>query len=229
MSKSDSRPRPRTKLKRALLAIAAVAWAVLAAAGCSDGYDTLPLPPGTMLRGDMRCLTNEASQGDECSKDCSATCSGGQGRRVCTCGGGVFLQCACLPPEDWPYTEVPVAPRCDPITGQPRYLNVDLCKSEGQQCVSSTFPEQGCTCTAGKWTCGSSQGYPAGLGSCESFGSGLFAVLKGKPCDTRWDLCISRDFNQEGTSPRGCYCNYDEGATTLTWQCGGTNRWYRAP
>jgi len=53
----------------------------------------------------------------------SATCGGDQGYRVCTCVGGVFVQCACMPPERWPYDgEVPTAPYCDSITGQPQYL-----------------------------------------------------------------------------------------------------------
>lgn len=221
---------PRRRALRALVVGAGGLWSLFSAPACSDGYDIPPRADGQMLRGDMRCLTGEASQGDECSRDClDSTCAGGQGRRVCTCGGGVFLQCACLPPADWPYQEVPVAPYCDPLTGQPRYLNGDACKVEGLQCVSSTFPAQGCTCMDARWTCGASADFPPGLASCESMGTGLNPVLKDKPCDTRWEVCTSRDFNPEGTSPRGCYCNSDVPGGPMSWQCGGTNRWFRAP
>jgi hypothetical protein len=201
--------------------------ALVVVVGCADGYDIAPLPPGTVLNGDKGCADNAGSQGQRCTQDCvTATCNGGTGRRVCTCSGGVYLQCACLPPENWPYDDVPAAPYCDAISGQPRYLNTDICTGEGRQCVSSLFAEQGCTCTAGAWKCGSNAGYAAGAENCESLGRGIGKFMDEHPCDSAWQLCISRDFNPTGTSPRGCVCTPE--GTQLVWQCGATNRWYRA-
>jgi hypothetical protein len=220
---------PSSKLRRKLGAVVAAAGALLAAPGCTGGYD-IPAPPeGTpALQGDADCdADSEPSQGDACTRDClMATCASGTGRRVCTCEGGVFLQCACLPPETWPFRDVPAAPYCDRISGQPRYLSGESCKLEEQQCVSRKFPEQGCTCKLGVWQCGNSEGFPAGAAECEAFGSGLNAVLDEGPCDEEWQLCVSRDYNPTGTSPRGCVCKMDGGR--LTWQCGPTNRWWRA-
>ncbi|MDF3066366.1 MAG: hypothetical protein K0R38_1967 [Polyangiaceae bacterium] len=216
-------------LRRTLCAVVVAAGGLLAAVGCSEGYDVPPLPNGEMAIGDQLCQADmEPGQGDVCTKDClTATCASGTGRRICTCEGGVFLQCACLPPADWPYTDVPAAPYCDRLTGQPRYLSTENCVSEGQQCVSSTFPNQGCTCAMGKWVCGTNEGYAPGVRECESIGNGLQALLKDRPCDTQWQLCVSRDYNPTGTAPRGCFCNMKAGR--LVWQCGGTNRWWRAP
>lgn len=217
-------------LRRSLFA-AAVAAGLLAAVGCSGGYDIAPLPNGELAEGDRLCRDDmQPSQGDLCTQDClTATCAGGTGRRICTCEGGVFLQCACLPPADWPYKDVPSAPYCDRISGRPQYLATDLCTGEGRQCVSSTNPALGCTCTKGAWQCGSSASYGSGAEECEALGRGVGALMDSKPCadaDMKlWQLCITRDFNPEGTSPRGCVCN-DNGQQV--WQCGATNRWYRA-
>lgn len=221
-------PRRGFELRRLLLAVVVASGGMLAGAGCSGGYDVPPLPGGQVADGDQLCKDDmEPGQGDVCTQDClTATCASGTGRRICTCEGGVFLQCACLPPADWPYTDVPAAPYCDRFTGQPRYINAEFCKNEGAQCVSSTFPTQGCTCSAGKWVCGLSEGYPPGTQECESLGNGLQALLKDRPCDAQWALCVSRDFNPTGTSPRGCFCANKGGR--LAWQCGGTNRWWRA-
>jgi hypothetical protein len=202
---------------------------MLLAAGCSGGYDAPPLPADHQpLQGDEDCAAdNEPSQGDRCSQDClTATCGGSLGRRICTCEGGVFLQCACLPPESWPFDHVPAAPYCDNLTGQPKYLSGETCHDPGQQCVSSNFPEQGCDCRDKVWVCGTSEGIAPGAAECESFGSGLLEVLKGQPCDNEWQLCIARNYNDTGTSPRGCFCS-PQGAQPL-WTCGATNRWFRA-
>ncbi len=227
MSTKPAVSRQSSRFRRTLCAVAVAGGGLLAAVGCSGGYDIDPLPAGELLEGDIACMNDEGSQGQPCSQDClTASCNGGTGRRVCTCEGGVFLQCACLPPADWPYREVPAAPYCDPLTGQPRYMAGTGCKTEGAQCVSRAFPAQGCTCRTGVWQCGASDGFAADAAECEALGSGLYPVLKDKPCDTLWQLCISRDFNQTGTSPRGCACMMDGGRQA--WRCGGTNRWYRA-
>jgi hypothetical protein len=210
---------------------AAIAWAgvSLAIVGCSEGYDIPDRPAELeMLQGDADCLAdNEPSQGDACTQDCmTATCASGMGRRICTCEGGVFLQCACLPPDNWPYDDVPTAPYCDNLTGQPKYLSGERCSNDGQQCISSNYPEQGCNCVGNTWQCSTSEGIDPGAVKCESFGNGLQAVLKDQPCDNEWELCISRDYNPTGTSPRGCACML-EGAA-LFWMCSATNRWWRA-
>ena len=198
------------------------------AAGCSEGYDIPPYQGAEPLKGDMLCeFDEEPGQGDPCSADClTATCASGMGRRICTCEGGIFLQCACLPPDNWPYDDVPSAPYCDRLTGQPKYLSGERCTTDGETCRSSDFPEQGCTCKLNTWQCGTSEGLPEGSPACEGFGNGLQAVLKGQPCDTEWQLCVSRDFNPTGTSPRGCVCQID--GAQLIWTCGATNRWWRA-
>jgi hypothetical protein len=218
-----------TRLRRSLCA-AVVGWgALLVAAGCSGGYDAAPLPEGSpMLKGDELCAFDmEPGQGDRCSQDClTATCGGSLGKRICTCEGGVFLQCACLPPDNWPYDHVPAVPYCDAISGRPPNLVGEVCTSEGEECRSSHAPEQGCTCTNGFWVCGDSAGLAEGARACEDFGSGLGRRLDKKPCDAEWDLCINRDFNATGTSPRGCMC-LAQGAQFF-WKCGATNRWYRA-
>jgi hypothetical protein len=146
------------------------------------------------------------------------------------------LQCACLPPDTWPYDDVPAAPYCDNLTGQPKYLSGERC-TDGLECRSSTFPEQGCHCRERVWQCGTSDDVSARAPSCESFGNGLQAVLSKQPCGTpgvmpgepdpaEWQLCIARDYNDTGTSPRGCVCMMD--GAQLLWKCGATNRWYRA-
>jgi hypothetical protein len=202
--------------------------ALLVAAGCSEGYDIPPVAAGAEPLGDMLCASDmEPGQGDPCTKDClTASCASGTGKRICTCEGGVFLQCACLPPDNWPYDDVPAAPYCDAISGQPPNLAGEVCESEGATCLGSTSPDQGCTCKAGFWVCGKSEGIAPGGASCESFGSGLGRRVDKKLCAAEWDLCINRDFNPTGTSPRGCVCLL-QGAQ-LVWKCGSTNRWYRA-
>ena len=55
---------------------------------------------------------------------------------------------------------------------------------------------------------------------------GKQATLKDRPCDNEWQLCVARDFNPTGTSPRGCVCMMEGGQ--LSWTCGATNRWWRA-
>lgn len=222
------RPAARKSLRRSLRAAVVAAGVGLAVFGCSGGYDIPPAPAGTpALQGDEDCqLDNEPSQGDACSQDClTATCASGMGRRICTCEGGVFLQCACLPPENWPFKDVPTAPYCDTLTGLPKYLAGETC-TDGLTCRSTTFPEQGCHCSGKIWQCGMADAEPANSPSCESFGNGKQGVLKDLPCDTEWQLCIARDYNPTGTSPRGCAC-LKEGAQ-LSWTCGATNRWYRA-
>jgi hypothetical protein len=216
-----------SSLRRSLAAAVAAAVA-LAAFGCSGGYDIPPLPADQpMPQGDADCLAdNEPSQGDVCTQDClTATCASGLGRRICTCGGGVFLQCACLPPDNWPFKDVPAAPYCDRLSGQPRYMSGERC-TEGAECRSNDFPTQGCHCVNEGWVCGSSDDVSEGAPSCESLGSGKQAVLKDRPCDTEWQLCVARDFNPTGTSPRGCVCQMEAGQ--LSWTCGATNRWWRA-
>jgi len=238
-----------TAIARAAFAALAVVGSVLAAGGCSSGYD-IPLPaaqacasdaecpsanlcnPSTLTcapQGDVDCqLNNEPSQGDACSADCTtATCASERGKRICTCSGGVFVQCACLPPDNWPYEDVPTAPYCDRLTGEPRYMNADRCTT-GETCLSSTAPGQSCVCIENGWQCGLAelQGVPAGAPECESLGSGQQAVLKNKPCTTEWQLCIARDYNPDGTAPRGCGC-FDKNGS-LEWYCGATNRWWRA-
>jgi hypothetical protein len=216
----------RTKIMFASVAAASL---LLGGGGCSGGYD-VPLPAGHVPpQGDADCLAdNEPSQGDVCTQDClTATCASGRGRRVCTCEGGVFLQCACLPPADWPYEDVPAAPYCDALTGEPRYLSGERCE-EGLSCRSSTFPDQGCHCIQNVWQCGAASDVPQGAATCESFGNGKQAVLKDQPCDAEqeWQLCVARDYNPTGTSPRGCVCMKDGAA--FAWYCSATNRWWRA-
>lgn len=63
---------------------------------------------------------------------------------------------------------------------------------------------------------------------CETVGKGYQASMKGKPCDTEWDLCIARDYNPSGTSPRGCICMRKGMNPKPEWICGSTNRWFRA-
>ena len=215
---------PHVTLRRSLGAAVAAAVAVFTALGCSSGYD-IPAD-GVVPQGDLDCIAdNEPSQGDVCTKDClTATCASGVGRRVCTCEGGVFLQCACLPPADWPFEDVPGAPFCDAISGDPRYLPGESCTIP--ECRSTRLPDVGCKCMGGAWQCGSSEGISAAAPSCESQGRGYLASLKNKPCDTEWELCISRDFNATGTSPRGCVCKTS--GAQLAWSCGPTNRWWRA-
>jgi hypothetical protein len=217
----------KSRLRRSLLAAVAVSGIALALGACSGGYD-IALPADHVVpQGDADCLAdNEPSQGDVCTADClTATCAGGKGRRVCTCEGGVFLQCACLPPTDWPFDDVPAAPYCDALTGDPRYLSGERCE-DGATCRSSTFPEQGCRCEQRIWICSANADVPAGAPSCESQGNGKQAVLDDQPCDQEWQLCIARDYNPTGTSPRGCACMKD--GAQLMWTCGATNRWWRA-
>jgi hypothetical protein len=160
MPKNDATPTEqkaaRKSLRRSLRAAVVAAGVGLAVFGCSAGYDIPPPPAGTeALQGDMDCDSDtEPSQGDACSKDClTATCASGMGRRICTCEGGVFLQCACLPPETWPFKDVPTAPYCDTLTGLPKYLSGETC-TEGLTCRSTTFPDQGCHCMGKIWQCG---------------------------------------------------------------------------
>ena len=252
------RPEP-SRWRRSVLATLAVVIPIVAFGGCSEGYDipahSMPCPtdgtacplgmscqPSTGLcapTGDVDCeINNEPSQGDMCSKDCigvegvSATCGGDQGYRVCTCVGGVFVQCACMPPERWPYDgEVPTAPYCDSITGQPQYLGGETCTTPGLQCASTVEANMGCVCnnngTINNWLCGTLDTLmiAPGAASCESFGSGKQEVLDDNPCAPEWSLCISRNFNATGTSPRGCICNLEG---TNRWWCGAINRWFRA-
>jgi hypothetical protein len=228
MPMNDASPFKSANLRRSLSAAVAAGVVALAVFGCSGGYDSVPLPEGEPLaQGDADCQAdNEPSQGDVCTQDClTATCASGMGRRICTCSGGVFLQCACMPPANWPFKDVPAAPYCDHTTGQPKYLSGERC-TEGQECRSADFPEQGCHCIGEIWQCGSSDDVSEGAPSCEPFGNGLQAVLDGQPCDTEWQLCVSRDFNPTGTSPRGCACMKD--GAQLLWSCGATNRWWRA-
>ena len=212
-----------------VLAAVAAAGVALSVFGCSAGYDIPPLAEGLTLQGDRDCAAdNEPSQGDACSQDClTATCASGLGKRICTCEGGVFLQCACLPPDNWPYKDVPAAPFCDNLTGQPKYLSGETCLGEGVECRSSVYPEQGCRCMNKVWQCTTSEGLSPAAASCESFGNGKQAVLKDQPCDAEheWDLCIARDYNPTGTSPRGCVCMAEAGQ--YFWTCGATNRWFR--
>jgi hypothetical protein len=217
--------------RRSLSAAVAVAAALVTALGCSSGYD---IPSnGVVPKGDADCMADmEPSQGDVCTRDClDATCASGMGRRVCTCEGGVFLQCACLPPAYWPYKEVPTAPYCDPLTGDVRVLAGETCSATA--CRSAANPMLGCECLQGVWQCGSAAAIAAEAPSCESFGRGLQATLKNRPCDNEWQLCIARDYNPEGTSPRGCVCMKDDPTSVdpnapKTWTCGATNRWWRA-
>jgi hypothetical protein len=213
--------------RRSLSAVVALVACSFIAAGCSDGYD-VPAREGYVPSGDTKCLADdEPGQGDPCSQDClTASCASGMGKRMCTCESGVFVQCACLPPDNWPYKEVPAAPFCDRLTGIPSKLIGERCSVEGQQCRSSNFPEEGCTCTGGIWNCGASAGLSAAAVECEAQGSGLQAILKNDPCDQEWQVCIARDFNPTGTSPRGCLCRRSGAA--LEWYCGSTNRWWRA-
>lgn len=250
----------RARVARAALVQLCLLGVASIVAACSSSYD-VPLPPAqacdpnkkwseqgcppawlcdpaTSLcapKGDVDCRLNaEPSQGDTCTVDClDATCASERGRRVCTCEGGVFVQCACLPPDNWPYDEVPATPYCDRLTGQPIYLTGDRC-TLGQQCLSSTAPGQSCICattatsTVPMWQCGlaANQGVAPGAPECESLGTGMQAVLKNKPCFKEWELCIARDYNPDGTSPRGCGCFEKDGS--LEWYCGSTNRWWRA-
>jgi hypothetical protein len=236
--------------RRSAAAIFTIAALIAAAGGCSEGYDVPPLsipcddgcPLGMKCdgatglcapQGDVDCAADEEpSQGDMCTRDClTASCGGERGKRICTCEGGVFVQCACLPPDDWPYDDVPTAPYCDALSGEPRYLAGETCSSLSQQCLSITSAGQGCVCrqaTLGLiWTCGSGDALmiAADAPVCETLGSGQHAVLHGNPCDTQWDLCISRTYNPTGTSPRGCVCGYKG---DMRWWCGATNRWFRA-
>jgi hypothetical protein len=221
--------------QRPVVAVLAIAGALLVASGCSDGYD---IPPQTGHAADATCLS-EPSAGDVCTVDCYPgpnTCASNMGERMCTCEGGVYVQCVCLPPPDWPYDEVPVARYCDLDSGEPRYLINQRCASEGQLCVGAKSPTEGCVCqrTGAQllWACTAADilGVPPGAPTCESLGSGLHDGMKDKPCDTLWDVCISRNYNPTGTSPRGCLCRMDNpGDTQPTWYCGATNRWWRAP
>lgn len=248
------RPEP-SRPWRSVLATFAVVAPIVAAGGCSEGYDIPPLNipcptdgtscplgmscmPSTGLcapTGDVDCeLNNEPSQGDMCTQSClgKATCGGDQGMRACTCVGGVFVQCACLPPERWPYDdEVPTAPYCDSLTGQPRYLGGEPCTSPGAQCASTVEANMGCVCqtngTTSTWLCGAlgTLMIDPNAQSCESLGTGRHEVLDDNPCEPEWALCISRNFNATGTSPRGCICNLEG---NNRWWCGAINRWFRA-
>jgi len=215
------------RLRRSLLATVAALGSLPLSGGCSGGYDIALPADHVMPQGDADCLADdEPSQGDVCTQDClTATCAGGKGRRVCTCEGGVFLQCACLPPADWPYDHVPAAPYCDSLTGEPRYLSGERC-DEGLTCRSNKEPAQGCRCLERIWQCGGVGDVPEGGAPCESYGNGKQAVLDDQPCDQEWQLCVSRDYNPTGTSPRGCACMKD--GAELLWTCGATNRWWRA-
>ena len=206
--------------------LVASGWTPEAAA--ADGYDA-HCEPGL-----------EPGQGDLCTHDCrlDLDCNARLGRRVCTCEGGVYIQCICEPPEGWPYerSPSPTAPYCDRITGEPRYLQGDRCDAIGLKCVGEKDPEMACTCTAnaggvGNWLCSATSAHmpPPDAPKCEDFGSGMRGPLDRteEACDTRWDLCVARDYYLESTAPRGCACLSRDGGLTLEWICGSTNRWFR--
>ena len=119
------------------------------------------------------------------------------------------------------------SPTCDAsvvVAGQ-------SCAEVGYECFDGATPGQGCACRKPPllWECGlnGALGISETAPICEdTYESGYLGRLDEEPCDTEWQLCIARDYNPEGTSPRGCACLRDGG--DLAWSCGATNRWWRA-
>lgn len=203
-----------------------------ASSGCS-GYDKAPSPADEAFKATEAALCAAGpGQGDRCTEDCLSTCQGATAPRVCTCEGGVFVACHCLPPEGWPYEPGQVAPYCDDITGHPLALANETCSDEGAECISTQAPEQGCRCqltAAGNrsaWTCGNAgvMGIPNEARTCESYGNGLMALVKKTSCKP-WQICVARDYYVDSTTPRACACIPEGNAQD--WVCGSTNRWFR--
>jgi hypothetical protein len=233
------------------VALGVASAVALSFGGCSGGYDIDTDPALLDAAGytkdgvDASCNPDDANQGDLCTQDCDLgpnSCNSSRGRRYCTCEGGVYVQCQCLPPDNWPYKDVPAAPYCDSISGEPRYLMNAPCTKAGvgTTCRGRKDPTMGAVCMAAAgggaptWTSGTvaALGVSENAAACEDFGTGMVYDSRNvfgphnKQCDTDWELCIGRDVNQESTSPRGCVC-WPE-ASGLKWLCVATQRWFRA-
>jgi hypothetical protein len=219
-------------LRGATASLVLLATGMVAGSGCS-GYDkdTSPADEAFMATEAALCAAGPG-QGDRCTEDCISTCHSGSGARVCTCEGGVFVACHCLPPEGWPYEPGQTAPYCDDVTGHPLALANELCEPEGAECISTAAPEQGCRCqrttdgTKVAWSCNNAGvlGIPSDARSCESFGNGRSELVKKTSC-TPWQLCVPRNYTEDATTPRGCVCIPEGNAQD--WACGSTNRWFR--
>lgn len=240
LERADARPaltrragRPGlVNLKSATASLLLLALGALGGSACS-GYDKQPTPADqAALAGEETACLNGPSQGDRCTKDCVTTCQGGSATKVCTCEGGVFISCPCLPPDGWPYPPGQTAPWCDAITGHPLALRNETCEVDGLSCISTQAPEQGCRCelTADAarlaWNCGNAgtMGIPSDATTCESLGNGLIQIVQKTDC-TPWQICVARNYDEGSTTPRGCVCVPEGGAQV--WRCGSTNRWFR--
>jgi len=239
-NRADARPareeragRPGlVSLRGATASLVLLAFGLVAGSGCS-GYDkdASPADEAFMATEAALCAAGPG-QGDRCTVDCIGTCQGATAARVCTCEGGVFVACQCLPPEGWPYEPGQTAPYCDAITGHPFALANEACEDEGAECISTQAPEQGCRCELSAdgrkvaWSCGNAGtlGIPAEARTCESYGNGLMALVKKTSC-TPWQICVARDYYEASTTPRACACIPEGNAQD--WVCGSTNRWFR--
>jgi hypothetical protein len=220
--------------------------ASLAGSACS-GYDMGGISEyearrlfsdGGFISEEHRCeAAVGASQGFACSKDCITPCHSGLAIKVCTCEGGVFVSCPCLPPEGWPYPPGVEAPWCDALSSLPKALNGDPCPAIDMECLSEQLPGEGCRCMANAapslppiWVCGESAtlSLSDSAPACETHANGMpNRVEKLDTCEP-WDICVARDWNEASTSPRGCICMPDPpGSENFVWTCSGTNRWFR--
>lgn len=148
-------------------------FALLAIVACSTacsggepsvGYDTnaIALPN----KDNPYCDSTNAKVGVPCTVDCAIPCGfGGLGQKYCSCSGGAYWQCPCIPPPDWQGAQT--AGCCADFgspDGQTTSLKGTPCDTEWAQCVGTdpnTGTPKGCACikTPGNpaltWQCGS--------------------------------------------------------------------------
>lgn len=132
---------------------------------CSSGES--PVGRGTAIQlpddaGNPYCDSTNAKAGDPCTVDCAIPCGfSGLGVKYCTCSGGSYWQCPCVPPDDW--KGAATAPCCDTPDGTTTSLKDTPCHDEWAQCVGTdpnTGTPKGCACIKSPlggmyWRCGS--------------------------------------------------------------------------
>lgn len=110
--------------------------------------------------------TNAKPNVGPCTVDCAIPCGfSGLGTKYCTCSGGAYWQCPCIPPNDWKgATTAPCCADFGSPDGQTTSLADKPCDTEWAECVGTdpnTGTPKGCACvknlvgTGKTWRCGS--------------------------------------------------------------------------
>lgn len=106
----------------------------------------------------LNCTSANAKSNMTCTKDCCIPCGiDSAGSKVCTCAGGVYSNCSCLPPA----------------TGYPPGLQGGPCMPQGSSSASAADTLKGKPCTVTNAVCFTSDSTPSSERGCICMADGI--------------------------------------------------------